>query len=117
MRVPFYLCFLILFLINCKTDCENIGSFSSFERAKKEIKATNFTLEDKCNMNKSSWLKRAEYFSCDQEVGFLIVSTKSGKNYLYANVPKSVWNDFKSADSFGHYYNTVLKGNYQFSLN
>lgn len=57
--------------------------------------------------------------SCFSEIGYdnntgdLIVTFRdSGVSYVYGEVPKSVWEELKSADSMGSYYNKEIKGSY-----
>ncbi|MGF7231165.1 KTSC domain-containing protein [Arachidicoccus sp.] len=54
-------------------------------------------------------------YSCDGNKGFLIVKLK-GKKYIYKDVPKNVWNRFKTAKSFGSYYDHYIKHYYQLHL-
>ncbi len=47
--------------------------------------------------------------------GYFILKTK-GKDYLYSDMPYSVWKDFKNANSIGEFYNKKIKHNYIFQL-
>lgn len=110
--------FLILFTFSCKSqDCETIEtSFSSHQEATQVISNTNFNLSDDVNTSKSSWIRIAKYYSCDEKLGFLIIGTDK-KGYLFQDVPIEVWKGFKHADSFGKYYNNYIRGGYQLKLN
>jgi len=94
---------------NCK---ELEGNFSNYEQAKKSIESTNFTISDKCNTSKSSWILGAEYYSCDKQTGYFFLRTNK-KTYIHKDLPKELWNEFKNADSFGKFYNGKIKGKYQ----
>lgn len=49
----------------------------------------------------------------DSGTGTLVVTFRdSGASYAYDEVPKSVWNKLKNADSMGGYYNKNIKGQY-----
>jgi hypothetical protein len=98
-------------------DCHQMPAhFSSYEAATAWVKQAIFTFTDKANTSKSSWIRSASFYSCDGKTGFFIFSTE-GNEYIHANMPISVWNGFKNADSFGKYYNAYIKGRYQFLLN
>ena len=115
-RLIFYICLLLFLCTNCKTDCTNLGSFNSYYIAEQVIRSSDFAMKSTCSMASSSWLQKAEYYSCDEKTGYLIVFTKKGKSYLYENVPVGIWKDFKTTDSFGRFYNSELKGKYGFRL-
>jgi len=98
-------------------DCKDLPSqFSSYSQAVNEVKSTNFTIEENVKTNISSWIKNISFYSCDSKIGFLLVETKS-EEYIYQNVPISVWEQFKKADSFGTFYNRYIKGNYHLEMN
>ena len=62
---------------------------------------------DTADTSKSSMFKSATY-----DDGTLSVTMAKTKNtYIYYNVPESVWEGFKSADSMGNYYNANIKNN------
>lgn len=42
----------------------------------------------------------------------VVVFRDKERAYCYRDVPLSVWNEFKSADSLGGYYNSYIKGQY-----
>jgi len=109
---------LTLFVFSCKgQSCENLkDSFKTFKEAQFSILETKFSLEDSLDTSKSSWIKEANYFSCDDEFGYLILET-STKKYIFKKVPLKVWEGFKKADSFGKYYSQSIRGKYQFILN
>ena len=110
--------FLILTItISCGgKDCNSIdGSFDNYKNAIQVIKSSDFKFSDNCNTSKSSWIYDAEYYSCDGNIGYLIIETKS-KNYIHSGVPIGMWSEFKNADSFGKYYNRNLKGRFRLTL-
>lgn len=106
-------CFLSS-LLNCQSQNCNINlDNKNYQEAIQEIKQANFDLEQKINVS-STWIKRIEYYSCDNEIGFLIMTTFKNKQYLHNYVSIDLWNKFKEADSFGRFYNSNLKGRYQY---
>ncbi len=110
---------VILFLsITCYSqNCKEIESkLYNYQQAIKLIKSSYFTFSDKCNTSRSSWIVSAEYYSCDNSTGFLLIRTKRGKNYLHKNLPKKVWYQFKNTSSLGRFYNTKIKKKYQLMI-
>jgi len=108
----------ILTILQCSTgqDCSKLpASFSSYEQASSLVKATPFKIKESVNTSKSSWIRGATYYSCDSKKGFLIIKTDD-REYIHQNVPIEIWNGFKGASSFGSYYNSILKGNYNVIL-
>ena len=106
----------IVLLSSCTGDCTKLPEeFSSYQNAIKEIKSTSFEIEESIQTSKSSWIRNAAYYSCDEKVGFMLLKTDS-KEYLYQNVPLKTWVGFKNASSFGTYYNKNIKHNYSLKL-
>lgn len=105
--------------INCESNsCNQLPeTYSSYTEATSTVKSTQFKIKQSVNTSKSSWIKNASYYSCDGQVGYLIIKTNKGKEYIYADVPIEVWKEFKNASSFGKYYNSNIKGHYYFDLN
>lgn len=58
--------------------------------------------------SKSSWVKGAWY---DDDNGYMIINL-NGTYYHYCSMPEPAWNSFKSASSFGTFYNQSIKGSY-----
>ena len=91
-------------------------NFTSYQKAVSEIKSANFTIEDNLDTSRSSIIRNAFFYSCNSKTGFLLVKIKSTE-YIYQNVPISVWENFKEAGSFGRFYNNNIKGNYTLKIN
>lgn len=108
--------FLFIFGCSQKRSCENLpSSFNSYKEAHEIIKNTKFNHIDEVNTSKSSWIKGAKFYSCDNNFGFFIL--KTGKqDYIYQNLPRDIWDDFKNAESFGRFYNKKIKNRYQLIL-
>jgi len=87
-------------------DCNNLNlNVSSYNQAEALIKQTQFKVEEQQNMRSSGWIKRAAYYSCDGETGYLILYLDKGKSYLHQNLPLSVWKAFVNASSYSSFYN------------
>lgn len=114
MRIFIKIFTSIFIIYSCtEIDCSKLPtSFTTYQEAIKQIRNTSFKFEDNINTSKSSWIRGAEFFSCDNETGFFILRTDS-KDYIYEGLPVGVWSEFKQAESFGEYYNRKIKHNYQ----
>lgn len=118
MKIKFVFLFLLLILSCSKepqriSDCSEIKlPFNTYEDLITVVESSKFTIEDKADTSKSSWIRSAKYYSCDGKTGYLIYSTDK-QNYIHQNIPIEVWNEFKNADSFGSYYNKNIKGKYR----
>jgi len=107
-----------LFVFGCKElkPCKDLPTtFKSYKAALEIINSTEFELSDSCDTSKSSWIKRASFYSCDEVVGYFILVTKNN-TYIHTEVPKSMWKRFKKDDSFGKYYNNNIKNKYQLKI-
>jgi len=107
-----------LFISSCrqKDDCNNLPTqFSSYDEAVSKIESSSFKIKDEANISKSSWIRGASFYSCNGNNGFFILQTNKN-DYLYSNMPYSVWTEFKNAESFGKYYNENIKHHYIFQL-
>lgn len=106
----------IISLFSCNSNtgsCTDLpSSFSTYEEAVEAVENSNFKIEEEADTSKSSWIRSADFYSCDGESGYLIISTDDHE-YIHENLPVSVWEDFKNADSFGKFYNANIKNNYQ----
>lgn len=113
-KTTFWLFFL---LIGCNSEnCLSLPeSFNSYEQTIELIEHSKFQIHDELTQINSSWIDKVEFFSCNKEDGFLIVSV-NGKKYFHQNVPISVWENFRIAASKGSFYNGVIKNRYALSI-
>ena len=102
--------------ITCGQDCNKLpASYTSYVQASQLIKSSTFKMHESVNTSKSSWVRGADYYSCDGQEGYLIIKADD-RDYIHQNVPIDTWNGFKKASSFGSYYNNFIKGNYRLTL-
>lgn len=95
-------------------ECGNLPRvFVSPSQATKVVKATRFRLVDYVETKNSSWIREAAYYSCNGVLGFFLLVTKTGKEYLFQDMPINVWKEFKNADSYGSFYNQSIRGRYR----
>lgn len=109
---------LIVLLQSCSQyNCQNLpNAFLTYKEAKSKVRnSEGYDINQKSSL-KSSWIKSAEYYSCDGKNGYLIITTKQGKSYIHSLVPKSVWSSFINSHSHGSYYVKNIKNKYQLSL-
>jgi hypothetical protein len=97
-------------------NCNTLPKFTSYNQAISVVQNSNFKIDESVNTSKSGWILSAHYYSCDGKTGFFIIQTRPRK-YIHANMPISVWQQFKKADSFGAFYNYNIKGRYRLYLN
>ena len=104
---------LLLLAVGCKTvDCTQLPtSFGSFQEAEDLIAESRFVVSDEVNTDRSSWIRGARYYSCDNQTGFFILVTDGGE-YIHQNLPIQLWNGFKAASSYGSFYNRHIKHRY-----
>lgn len=102
---------------NNKKECDELkGSYSTFVEARKEITKANYPIKRMQLTPESSWIKRIEYYSCNEEVGYLIVYTTRSEEYIHAHVPLKIWEELSTSSSKGSYYNSNLVNRYPFNL-
>ena len=68
---------------------------------------------EKVDTPSSSFISYITYYSESEH----LIICMNGKEYAFANVPLSVWSDFKAADSAGTFYNQNIKGNNAYYIN
>lgn len=110
---------LMLLLLSCSKNKQNISHcsqittpFQTYEEAKNTVESVDFKYADEVNTSKSSWIRGAQYYSCDGSTGYLVYQTDK-KEYIHQHVPIEVWKEFKNAESFGSFYNKNLKHKYK----
>ena len=92
------------------------ATFSSYQNALDQIRSASFSISEEQNTHESSWVRGAEFYSCDGTTGFFILRTDD-RDYIHIDVPVAVWQGFKEASSFGSYYSANIKRRYRLSLN
>ncbi|SEH57132.1 KTSC domain-containing protein [Paenimyroides aquimaris] len=117
-KILLLICTPILFLAcNKKSDCDELkGSYSTFVEARKEITKANYPVKKIQSTPESSWIKRIEYYSCNEKEGYLIIYTTRSEEYIHAKVPVSVWEELSTSSSKGSYYNMHIINRYPFNL-
>ena len=68
---------------------------------------------EKVDTPNSSFINYLTYYSESEH----LIICMNGKEYVFANIPSSLWSDFKSADSAGTFYNQNIKENTVYWVN
>ena len=58
----------------------------------------------------SSHIEKARY---NHETNVLTIFFKNGKMFEYKDVPSSVWNEYRQAESVGKFINSSIKNTYK----
>jgi len=99
-----------------KNDCDQLSQkFTSYDQAINLVRSSSFKISETVNTSRSSWIRGAEYYSCDGSTGYFIIETPN-RIYIHADMPISVWQQFKNARSFGSFYDYNIKGRYRLYL-
>lgn len=114
----FILLYFLPIIISCNSsDCNQLPkTYGDYNEAVNKIRSAHFKIKETINTSRSTWIRGAEYYSCDGKTGFFIIITDK-KEYLHAGLPVDVWFDFKNAESFGRFYNKNIKHRYFFKPN
>lgn len=92
------------------------ATFASYQDALNHVRSASFRISEEQNTDESSWVRGAEFYSCDGATGYFILKTDH-QDYIQADVPVAIWQGFKEASSFGSYYTVNIKRRYRLSLN
>src|SRR5690606_34477735 len=104
----------LLFTLSCSAqDCNNLPqTFVSHVQATQMVKSANFRIKEHLDTQKSSWIRSATYYNCNGKLGFFLLVAKTGREYLFQDMPINIWEGFKNAESHGTYYNTKIRGKF-----
>ena len=117
MKSKLLLLFSVI-LFSCKQNSELPKQFSSYDEAVNKVENANFSIVEEAETegkSENNFIESAKYYSNDNVNGFLILNF-NGKEYIFDEVPITVWNDFKSSDDMGKYYNQFIRGKYILTL-
>lgn len=116
MKKTFLLIILICAGIILNAQIDNCAHTNTNWKSEKEaietIETGSFANIDMLQDGVESWLKSAQFYSCNDDFGFLIVKSKK-KSFVHQNVPSKIWASLKEANSKGGYYNFYIKNKYK----
>ena len=88
------------------TNCDSLDIIGfSLSESIALIRASTYRFDQSFRLTRKQGLQLGEYYSCDNEVGFLIIKY-DGKESLYHKVDKRIWDELIStSDPEGYYLN------------
>lgn len=79
------------FAVTNEKNCNDLSNnFDSLQNALETLRETRFALTQNFNIKRKKGLKSGEYYSCDSQVGYLVILIDESYS-IYFNVPKSDW--------------------------
>lgn len=113
MTLIIALIFVGLYLNAQEDNCAQIsGDWKNEKEAVIKVQNTTFKTSDSVRPDESSWMTSAQFYSCDDEFGYLVVKSEK-KTFIHQDVPKAIWVALKEARSIGGYYNFYIKNKYK----
>ena len=92
--------------------CQTNDGWISEKKAISQIEHTCFKTSDSVSPDQESWMSSAHYYSCNDDVGYLIVKCNK-KTMVHKNVPLAIWNNLKEAKPLVGYYNLYIKNKFK----
>lgn len=111
------LVFILLF-IGCKKSIKIPNEFRSYQEAQYIVQSADLRIKEEAETvgkSTNNWIREAKYFANDKNSGYLIINMK-GKDYIFDELPYSVWEEFKNADDLGKAFHQMIKGKYNLKL-
>jgi hypothetical protein len=101
-------------ILNAQIDncAHNNTSWNSEKDAIEYIENESFANTESLIVDGESWMESANFYSCNEGFGFLIVKSQK-KSFIHQNVPTKVWEALKGANSKGGYYNFYIKNKFK----
>lgn len=106
---------LLILIISCKETAKETVSFKSYDDAIKYTESHSYKINETTDTSESEWITSAEYKSINGDNGFLILRMR-GKEYIFDEVPLTVWEGFKDEEDKGKFYHRFIKGKYYMNL-
>jgi hypothetical protein len=95
------------------TDCDSLDiSVLQKKDAISIIETAKFRFQQQFKISRTYGIMNVRYFSCDGQKGFLILVVDK-EDYLYFDVPKSVWDTLITSSDINAYYNSDIKEKYE----
>ena len=80
------------------TSCDSLDTAGlNISQSIKLIRGSKFRFDQHFKLTRKQGLQGGEFYSCDNEAGFLIVKYNQDE-YLFLGVKKSIWNQFISSN-------------------
>lgn len=92
-----------------KTDCDSLPPiFSGPGQALDMIRGAKFRFTEDFQIRRNSGFRGANFYSCDNEKGFLIVKVDD-QSIIFPDVPKQIWDEFIGSNNMEGYYYGIKK--------
>jgi len=86
------------------TNCDSLPpTYTNPERALEIIRGAKFRFTEDFEIRRNSGFRGANFYSCDNEQGFLIVKVDD-QSIIFPNVPKKIWDEFIGSNNMEGYY-------------
>lgn len=118
MKKIFIQIILILLVLQCKKNAPIPNEFRSYSEAQYIVQSADLSIQEEAETDgksKNNWIREAKYFANDRNRGYLIINMK-GKDYIFDELPYSVWEQFKNSEDLGKAYHRLIKGRYNLKL-
>ena len=103
--------------------CKNIpDNFPSSESAIGLIEKSTFPFKDEVKISDTascwipslfSYFTSANYYSCDEKIGYFIFTVSRGSTYIRKGIPLEIWRRFKDTSAKGPYFETNIDNKYK----
>lgn len=72
----------------------------------------NFLIDEAMDARRSSWIRGLRYIE-DEQGDSMVQMKTDDKLYIYYQIPRLVWEEWRQSPSLGRYFHRVVKGRYQ----
>ena len=97
-----------------KTSCDSLpANFDNAGEAIQQIEITSFRFNQQFKLTRTWGITAGNFYSCDNAIGFLILTFENGEKQLIKAVPKIVWNDFIQSSDLNEFYKNKILPNYE----
>lgn len=90
------------------------GDLGASYEAIKKLEQIEFHFSDSFETDKIFGIKSAEFFSCDNETGYMVVRNGSSSK-LYENIPVALWNQFKINSAVDNFYKSEIQNSERYT--
>ena len=92
-----------------KTDCDSLPpTYITSDQALEMIQAAQFRFTEDFEIRRNTGFRGANFYSCDNEQGFLIVKVDD-QSIIFPDVPKKIWDEFIGSNNMEGYYYKIKK--------
>ena len=85
------------------TDCDSINFEQPADKLIQTIENTKFRFRQKFTINRKNGFQGAFFYSCDNQIGYLIIK-EDNKKIIYNEIPITEWKNMLSGSNPINYY-------------